>query len=210
MDAHFMAELNERLFTHFTAGAWRAPLSLRLMTVGRDRERPLGQIACADARDLTRALAGVMRAAGPAPSPEVLLAAIEELRPGLARLRAQEGFAGEAAGPLHHPPLPALPGPLVLLSSAALPVTRLIPFLVGGAARGLIWKPAPGAAASAHLLMRALGPLASGRLAMVQGDHATGAALAGMGALVWASASAPPEDLPAPVFRISAEDPARP
>lgn len=212
MDAYFMAELNERLFTHFSGGAWRAPYAQRLLVVGRDPDRPLGQIVCAGPRDLARALTGLERAAA-APAPEVLQAALEGAAPVLARLRDAEGFSGDAPGPLRPVALPAtLPvhGPFVLLSSASLPLTQLIPLLVAGAVQGMIWKPAPGGAASGHLLMRILGPLAGGRLAMVQGDHTTGAALAGMGPLIWASEAPPPAALPAPAFSVKPADPAHP
>ena len=209
MDAHFMAELNERLFTHFARGAWRAPYSQRLLPVGRDAGRPLGRIVCADARDLARALAGLSQAAAPPPAPDTLLAALEREGTVLARLRSTEGFADDAPGPLRPFNLPPA-GPFVLLSSAALPLAQLAPLLLAGAAQGMIWKPAPAAAASGHLLMRILGPLARGRLAMVQGDHTTGAALAGMGSLVWASEAPPPADLPAPAFSFAPEDRARP
>lgn len=214
MDAYFMAELNERLFTHFTRGAWRAPYSQRLLAVGRDPCKPLGQIACAGPRDLVRALAALERpAAGPVPDPCALLTALQASGTALARLRAVEGFTDPWPGPFQPLKLET-GGPLVLLSSAELPLTRLVPLLVAGAQQGMIWKPAPGAAASAHLLIRHLGPLSAGRLAMVQGDHATGAALAGMlppdARLIWASAAPPPTGLPEPAVRIETTAPARP
>lgn len=207
MDALFIAELNERLFTHFSRGAWRAPHSQRLMTVGLHPDKPLGRIACADAHDLERAFAGLHGNTVPA-APEALAAALQDEAAAIAMLRAREGFA-DTLGPLQPITLPAS-GPLVLLSAAAMPVVHLAPLLVAGAQTGMLWKPAPGAAASAHLLMRILGPIAGGRLAMVQGDHETGAALAQMAPLVWASAGSPPNLLPAPVFRVEAEDRAHP
>ncbi|MCC5971788.1 MAG: hypothetical protein JJU15_17745 [Pararhodobacter sp.] len=202
MDALFIAELNERLFTHFTRGAWHAPYSQRLLPVGLDPDQPLGRIACADARDLERAFAHLCRA-GAAPAPEALASealavALHAQAQAITLLRAREGFA-DAPGPLDPVVLPSA-GPMVLLSAASMPVAGLTPLLIAGAQHGMLWKPAPGAAASAHLIMRLLGPLAGGRLAMVQGDHETGAALARMGPLVWASAAPLPPGLPAPVW----------
>jgi len=217
MDAYFMAELNERLFTHFTRGAWRAPYSQRLLPVGGDAANPLGRIACADARDLARAMAAFDRGTGPEADAGALMAALQAQGGALAQLRAVEGFNDPWPAPFATLSLER-PGPLVLLSSAALPLARLVPLLIAGAQRGMVWKPAPGAGASAHLMMRQLGPLAAGRLAMVQGDHATGAALAGMlpneARLLWASEAALPDgltaDLRLPALRIPATDPARP
>lgn len=212
-DAYFMAELNERLFTHYTRGAWRAPHSQRLLAVGRNPGQALGKIACADPRDLARALAAFAPATGAPPDTATLLGALQAEAPALERLRVMEGFGDICPAELQPVTLEA-PGKLVLLSAAALPLARLVPLLITGAQRGMIWKPAPGAAASAHLLMRHLGPLAAGRLAMVQGDHATGAALATMlppdARLIWASTSPLPPDLPACTLRISTTDPARP
>lgn len=210
MDALFMAELNERLFTHFTDGAWRAPWSQRLLAVGREGARPFGRIACAGPRDLARAMAALRSNTDPLPDPAALLAALQPEAAALAGLRRLEGF--DDPWPARFPPPPPLPGsPLVLLSAADLPLLQLVPLLVGGARHGMIWKPAPGAAASAHLLMRRLGPVAMRRLAMVQGDHATGGALAGMippgASLVWASAAEPPEGLPAVRIALPSPDP---
>uniref|UniRef100_UPI002AFF92F6 hypothetical protein n=1 Tax=Pararhodobacter sp. TaxID=2127056 RepID=UPI002AFF92F6 len=78
----------------------------------------------------------------------------------------------------------------------SVPLARVAGLLIAGAGQGMLWKPAPGAAASAHALIRALGPVAGAGLAMLQGDHATGAALAGQGPLIWASDASPPADLP--------------
>lgn len=217
MDAYFMAELNERLFTHFTRGAWRAPYSQRLLPVGGDAANPLGRIACADARDLARAMAALTQGVGPEADENALMAALQTEGGALAQLRAVEGFNDPWPAPFAPLSLEGT-GPLVLLSSAGLSLARLVPLLINGAQRGMVWKPAPGAAASAHLLIRTLGPLAAGRLAMVQGDHATGAAMAGMlpsnARLLWASEAALPTglcaDLPVPALRIPATDPARP
>lgn len=176
-DALFLAELNERLFVHFVAGRWMAPLSDRLLAVRPFDGARMGRLACGDGRDALRAVAGLHpgRAEG-------LDQAYAALRPRLAALRALEGFADPVGAPL-----PAdLPGqgPLVLLTAGAEPVARLAGLLIAAAPRGVIWKPAPAAAASAHLLVAALGPLAGRGIALVQGDHATGAALMAAGLLV--------------------------
>ena len=210
MDALFMAELNERLFTHFTDGAWRAPWSQRLLAVGREGARPFGQLACAGPRDLARAMAALRSNPDPPPDPAALLAALEPEAAALAELRRLEGFDDPWPARFSSPP-PLPSGPLVLLSAADLPLRQLVPLLVSGALHGMIWKPAPGAAASAHLLMRQLGPVTLRRLAMVQGDHATGGALAAMiplgASLIWASAAEPPEGLPAGRIALPSPDP---
>lgn len=213
MDALFIAELNERLFTHFTGGVWRAPHSLRLMPVCRASGERLGQIACADARDLERARAGLRQGSSAQESTDLLRAeferALKAKAGALARLREAEGFGAETLVAMPLPRLEA-PGPWVLMSSAAMPVSHLVSALIAGAATGMIWKPAPAASASAHLIMGVLGPLSAGRLAMVQGDHETGAALARLGPLLWASDEAPPAALPAPALRLGAGSRVRP
>lgn len=190
MDPLFLAELNERLFVHFIAGRWMAPLSDRLAEVlPFDRGR-MGRLACAGEADVARALAGLRpgRAEG-------LAQAYAEAAPMLRRLRALEGVAD----PVDAPGAAVLPGqgPLILLSAADTPLAQLAALLIAGAERGVIWKPAPRAAASAHLMMRALGPRAAGGLALLQGDHASGRALAGQGALLWASTAPCPFSQPA-------------
>lgn len=205
MDALFIAELNERLITHFTGSHWRVPLSQRHLPVHRASGERLGRIVCADAHDVARALGDLGAAGGPAPG-DAMARALAGLAGPMAMMRAAEGFADPA--PASDSPL-ALPlpgeGPVVLMSAAETPPQLIGAALIAAAGRGVIWKPAPRAAASAHLLMRYLGPLAAGRLALLQGDHESGAALAralrGAGALIWAS-DAPAPDLPLPVVRL--------
>lgn len=242
MDQRFIAELNERLFTHFVGGAWRAPLGDRQVPVaqadgqadGQAGGQALGRIVCAGPADVARAR-GVMRAdAGAQPvDAAALWAALQAEAPLLEAIRRREGFAGDrldarlpavvAQARVSDLPrdlawdllgdLPGgLPGsgPHVLLTAADTPLIRVAGLLIAGARRGLIWKPAPAAAASAHLLMRVLGPRASGRLAMLQGDHASGRLLAGQGGLIWAGAGPLPAGLPDPLLTLAATDPARP
>ena len=168
-------DLRERLLVHFVQGAWRAPLSVRMVA------GPLGPIVAAGAADVARARR--LRAGGGFALPDAAM---------LATLRAAEGFADPPA-PL--PPVPDLPKGAVLFSAADAPVAMILALLRSGARNGLIWKPAPGAAASAHLIMAALGPAAQGALAMVQGDHASGALLAKGAPVVWLSPRPAPEGL---------------
>jgi hypothetical protein len=202
MKGRFIPELNERLFAHFVAGAWRAPLSDRLLPVARADGGRLGQIVCAGEADVARAL-GVLRRGAPAEGAGMaeLWQALRAEAALVSAMRAEEGHASDALSAPEEVDLPGK-GPLVLLSSAAVPVDRLAGALIAGARTGLIWKPAPGAAASAHAMMRALGPGAQGRLVLLQGDHATGELLAGQGGLVWMSAEPVPEELPRPVLSL--------
>lgn len=205
MDPLFLAELNERLFVQFSQGRWRAALGQRLLPVRQFDGNRLGRIACADEADLERALQGLGQGAGV--DAAALHAAWAGLHDTAGALRAVEGY--------DDPPAEArdivLPGagPLMLLSAADAPLSALVAVLIAGADRGILWKPAPGGAASAHLVMRALGPLAAGNLALVQGDHATGAALAERGPLIWASARPVPDALGAPLLNLSARAPRR-
>jgi len=204
METRVIAELNERLFTHFAGGAWRAPHSDRHLPVMRASGAPLGRIVCAGPADVARAR-GVLRLGPPEEplDPAALWAAMLAEAPLLGAMRAEEGFAADRLTAPETLMLPAR-GPLVLLSAAETPLDRIAGALIAGAGAGMIWKPAPGAAATAHLLMRVVGPRAQGRLSLLQGDHATGALLAGQGGLIWAGAGAPPADLPVPVLDLSA------
>lgn len=208
VDPDFLAELSERLFVMYLGGRWMAPLSDRLIPApGLASAR----LACAGAADLARAglRGGPVDGAG-------LAAAYGAAAPVLRALRAFEGVADPVAPPEDWRPedwpvaggSAVAAGPLVLLSAASVPLARIVGLLIAGADRGLLWKPAPGAAASAHVLMRALSPVAGTRLAMVLGDHATGAAAAGQGALVWASDAEPPDGL-AVSLRVPARGPRR-
>lgn len=214
----FLAELRERLFAHFVGGCWRVPLAERHLPVLPGKETPgagevatgLGQIVCAGAEDIARARALL---GGDCAAHEAFRAALAERAGMLETLRQVEGGPVAPEGFAVPDTLPALPESgrvWVLLSAAGMPPEDLAALLIAGArAGGMIWKPAPRAAASAHLLMEALGPLAGGRLAMVQGDHATGALLAAAGALIWASPAPPPPDLPTPVFSLLPRAPGR-
>lgn len=196
MDAHFLAELNERLFVHFVQDKWRAPLGARLLPVrAYDGDRG-GQIVCADRADVARAFDSVPSQA--APDLAAMRAAFEAGVDELCDLRAHEGLATSLEGPS----APTLPeGPTVLLSAAQAPIGTLLALIGAGVQQGhMIWKPAPRAAGSAHYLMTQIADHAAGRLAFVQGDHQTGqalgqAALGRDGGVIWLSATPPPQGL---------------
>lgn len=201
--AQFLAELNERLFVHYTQNQWRAPLGARLLPVlAYDQGRP-AHIVCAQEADITRAIQGVQTDA--APDLTELRAAVPAFMPELTALRAIERLA-ESPAAQTPVTLPDGAEPLVLLSAADAPIKTLIEVLIAGTTRGLVWKPAPAAAGSAHFTMSRLAPLAAGRLAMIQGDHETGALLAGQGAgtgMIWGSHHPIPSSLPTPVLSLS-------
>ncbi|WP_370241168.1 hypothetical protein [Pararhodobacter marinus] len=188
-------------------GRWTASLGQRMIPVPAV---PGARLVCADAGDLGRALAGLQGGSG-RPDPDALYRAYADEKPLLARIRAREGVADPCAAP-ERSPLQQPRGPALLLSAASFPLSRIMRLLVALAPGGVVWKPAPGAAASAHLLMRVLVPHAGGRLALLQGDHATGGLLAktmteGQGTLIWASDAAPPDGMDA-CTRVSARGPA--
>jgi len=208
VDALFLAELNERLFVQFSQGLWRAPLGQRHLDVFPIDEARVGRIVCAEPADVTRAMSGLGQGhADPNHLQDVWLA--ERLT--AMKLRAIEGFDDQAQS-VAVPVLSGrdvISGPVVLLSAADTPLDAIVQVMLAGAELGVLWKPAPKAAASAHYVMRALGPLAGGNLAMVQGDHATGLAVAGQGRLIWASAQPVPEELGTPALKLSARVPRR-
>jgi len=186
LDPLLLAELTERLFVHFTRGCWMAPLSDRLLPVLPLGPGRMGHLACGNAADVARARAALVPGRGQGLA-QGLAQDYAALAPRLRPLRAYEGFDD----PLDPPEVPAeLPadlsgeGPLILLSAADVPLARLAGLLIAGAGRGMIWNPAPQAAASAHLLMAALGPRAGGGLALIQGDDDTGALLARQGRVI--------------------------
>lgn len=199
-DDLFLAELNERLFVHFLGQHWRAPLSQRAFDVWRPRP---GRIICADQRDIARALASVR---GGAFDPRAVQAAAQAAWP---RLRAVRRLEGVTESEVEDPDCDALPvcdlpgadGPVGLLTGAQVSPLAVARVFMACAARGVLWKPSPRAAASAHLLMRHLGPVAGDGLALVQGDHATGCALAGAAPTLFVSDQPVPDGLPVTVMR---------
>jgi len=197
--AMYRAELNERLVVHWTGGAWRVPLAARHHGVTAADGSALGRIVCADGADAARARSGLLPVR---PQPAVALAvALAPFAALLARLRTIEGFDGDrwdlaaAEGAMRGA---AAAGPVVLLSAADRPVSDLIGRIAGAAAAGVIWKPAPGAAASAHLVMRALAPVIGPGVALLQGDHATGRVLATGAPVDWQGAGGAPPELIGP------------
>lgn len=185
----YRAELTERLVVHWTGGAWRVPLGQRHAEVRAADGTRLGRIVCAEAADVARAIAGL--APAPPPDPAALARSLDPVAGLLAEVRALEGVAGPAAAA--QALAPAGQGPAVLLTAADRPVPEILAALAALAPRGVVWKPAPGTAASAHLMMRALAPVLGRSVALLQGDHATGADLMARLAPVWAGrAGAPP------------------
>lgn len=186
----YLAELNERLVVHWAGGAWRVPLATRHLAVATTAGRPLGRIVCAGPGDAARALAGLRP--GPAIAPETLDRLLAPFAALMARLRALEGYPGDLWDPIRASRALSATRDTdrraVLLSAADRPVSELVGTLAGLAVRGAVWKPAPRAAASAHLAMRALAPVLGPSLALVQGDHDSGAALVAIGDArpVWA------------------------
>lgn len=189
----YRAELNERLVVHWTGGAWRVPLGQRHAEVRAADGSRLGRIVCADAADAARAIAALVPA--PPPDPAALAQALDPVAGLLAEVRALEGAAGLGAAP--QAPALAGRGPAVLLTAADRPLADILAALAALAPRGVVWKPAPGAAASAHLMMRALAPVLGRSVALLQGDHATGAELAARLAPVWAGRGPEPPFSPA-------------
>jgi hypothetical protein len=61
------------------------------------------------------------------------------------------------------------------------PTPELLAALAAAAPQGAVWRPDPRAAASAHLIARALAPVLGRSLALIQGDAATDAALQAAG-----------------------------
>lgn len=162
-----------------------APLSDRLLpglSLGPGR---LGHLACGNAADVARARAALVPSRAPGLA-QGLAQDYATLAPRLRQLRAYEGFADPLLAPDLSADLPG-DGPLVLLSAADVPLARLAGLLIAGAGRGMIWKPDPRAAASAHLLISALGPRAAGGLALIQGDEVTGDLLAQQGRVIRAT-----------------------
>lgn len=189
VDEQFLAELKERLVVHFVDQRWRAPLSERALPIARPRA---GKIMCGTKADVTRAVAGLRQGAI---DTQAMRAAATAVLPVVGAVRALEAV-GEDLRDMD-PPTPSGAAPVMLLSAASTPPDRVITALLANAPRGVLWKPAPGTAASAHVIMRALGPVAGGRLAMVQGDHQTGAIMAATGPVIWMSGAPMPVEISA-------------
>ncbi len=133
IDPQFLAELNERLFTAYVGGRWTAPLGQRMLPVLPFDQGRMARIACAEAGDAARALAGLR---GHATAPGALAAAYAAEAPVLRALRALEG-GDDPVAPPEAVPLPGT-GPLILLSAADLPLSRVMGLLIAGTPRGLI------------------------------------------------------------------------
>ena len=196
--AWYRAELNERLVVHWTGGAWRVPLSTRHLPVAAADGSAMGRLICAEDPDLLRAMAG-LRPVGHPLNPEALAAAMAPHAALMARLRALEGVTGDRwDADLALRTLRATltsDKPVTLLSAADRPISELAGRMAALATGGVLWKPAPRAAASAHLLMRALAPLLGPAAALLQGDHASGGLLARAARPLWLGQGSVPTEL---------------
>lgn len=172
--ALYRAELDERLVVHLTGGAWRVPLGVRPLPVLAADGSLLGRIVCGEGRDAARARAGLAPAPA-APDPARLMAL---LAPWAGLLAAVRGLEGAPCAPVR---AAAGAGPALLETPPGAEPAALVAALAALAPRGVVWRPDPGGAASAHLIARALAPGLGRALALVQGDRATGAALAAAG-----------------------------
>ena len=86
------------------------------------------------------------------------------------------------------------PAPVALLSAAHTPEAALRALLDGLAqGPGVLWKPAPAAAASAHALVQARREALGQGVALIHGDHATGRALAERLPVLWLSSAPVPD-----------------
>jgi len=168
-------------------------MSERALDVARPRP---GRIICAGADDIARALAS-LRAGGCDPL-EFGTAATAAL-PEVEAIRRLEGLSAGVEGAGGASLLSD--GPVGLLTGADMPARVIVDAILAQMGRGVIWKPSPKAAASAHLLVRHIGPVSAGGLAMLQGDHATGAALAALVPTLWLSDQAVPDGLPVTPIR---------
>jgi hypothetical protein len=175
----YLAELNERLVVHRTGGVWRVPLGTRSLAVHAADGRLLGRVVCGDGRDAARAAAALAPAAAPGQS--ALAAALAGVAPLLAALAALEPAPSRPGPPAAVPTLPPGAGPVLISTPAGADPAALARMLAAAAPRGAVWRPDPRAAASAHLLAAALGPLLGAALALIHGDDATLGALAAAG-----------------------------
>jgi hypothetical protein len=163
-----VGDLTERRLTHYAGGAWRAPLSDRLIPATG------GPVVAAGPADAARAF----RLSAPGPVPD--LPGLPTLWPALARVAAAEGaVAGDCPDPT---PVDASAERALILapdgSTAAALVAPVWAALGAGAA--VVLLPPPTLALTAMALAGALhdAGLPSGRFALLQGDANSAAALA--------------------------------
>jgi hypothetical protein len=151
-----VGDLTERRLTHYVGGAWRAPLSDRLVPAAG------GPVVAAGPQDAARAF----RLTGPGPAPAADLAS------ALAAVTGAEG----AAAP--HPPAPDAAtgrgGRVLILpapdAQAEALLAAVLEELAAGA--GVVLLPPPERALGAMALVAALhhAGLPAGRLSLLQGD----------------------------------------
>ncbi len=160
-------DLTERRLTHYVAGAWRAPLSDRLLPVTG------GPVVAAGGADAARAFRLTLPGPAPAlPDPTALI-------PALAAAAEAEGTASPCAP---DPGIATGQGGRVLIlpapeTGAEAMAAAVLAELAAGA--GVVLLPPPGRALSAMALAIALheAGLPAGRFALLQGDAETAAHL---------------------------------
>lgn len=163
-----VGDLTERRLTHYAGGAWRAPLSDRLIAATG------GPVVAAGPDDAARAF----RLSAPGPVPP--LPDLPALWTALAQVAAAEGaVAGDCPNPA---PLDAgearvliLPPPQATVAALVGPVWAAL-----GAGAAVVLLPPPALALTAMALAGALhdAGLPAGRFALLQGDADSAAALA--------------------------------
>lgn len=193
-------DLNEKLLTHYVAGAWRAPFGERMLPVILPDGVQAGQIVCAGEQDVARAVAAAQMgreliSATPQAARQVLLSGMARAVRGRADwlAAAVAGAGGVAPGTalqeakvladcLDAALLPGgaaagqehLGGVAALLSARAAPLASIGTVLAGVVLSGgaLVLKPAPGAAVLAARLMDVLAGsgLPPGVVNLLQGD----------------------------------------
>ncbi len=162
-----VGDLTERRLTHYAGGAWRAPLSDRLIPASG------GPVVASGPEDAARAF----RLCSPGPAPK--LPDLSALWPALGLVAAAEGaVAGDCPKALRAPRAAdrvlILPPAGATVAAMAGPVWTAL-----GAGAGVVLLPPPSLALTAMALATALhdAGLPAGRFALLQGDADSAAAL---------------------------------
>ncbi len=162
-----VGDLTERRLTHYAGGAWRAPLSDRLIPATG------GPVVAAGPDDAARAFR--LSAPGPAPT----LPDLRTLWTALVQVAAAEGVvAGDSPNPT---PVDAGAERVLILTPAGTTVAGMVApvWAALGAGAAVVLLPPPTLALTAMALAGALhdAGLPSGRFALLQGDADSAAAL---------------------------------
>lgn len=187
-------DLSELLLAHRIGGQWCAPLSTSLRPVPAPAAWGQAQIVEAAMPDCARALGRLRADAGALmllpDAPALVAAALAGAADDLDTARRAEGACApllRAGRPMAEPARAA--GPILLLGARGAAPDLVGQVLAAGMQAGVpvLFKPAPGAAVSGALLLRALTralgcEAARGLLLLQGGGRVTGAALAASGA----------------------------